>query len=115
VRPADEARADRRCIFDDPGAGPSHAPQVEVDRDLEDFRRQLEVVLQGVPEGMWSHIQDERVLEQCVGGPTELQTLIHREVVAGETMTGRLPPRPGGPPAGGVPPAGPGGGALGAP
>jgi hypothetical protein len=34
---------------------------------LEDFRRRLEVVLQGVPEGMWTQIQDEGVLEQCVG------------------------------------------------
>jgi hypothetical protein len=52
-----------------------------------------------------------------VGGPAELQTLIHRAAVAGATMTGRLPPRPGGPPAGGAPPAdrGPGGGALEAP
>jgi hypothetical protein len=84
---------------------------------MEDLRRRFEEVLQGVSEGMWAHIQDERVLEQCVGVPTEWQTLIHWEAVAGAAMTGRLPPGPGGPPAGGAPPAdrGPGGGALGAP
>jgi hypothetical protein len=42
----------------------------------------LEVVLQGVPEGMWS--QDERVLEQCVGGPAELQTLIQSSCSGGK-------------------------------
>jgi hypothetical protein len=45
-----------RHIFDDPGGGPSHTPQVEADGGLDDFQRRLEVVLQGVPEGMWSHI-----------------------------------------------------------
>jgi hypothetical protein len=52
-----------------------------------------------------------------VGLPAELQTLIHRAAIAGEAMTGRLPPGPGGPPAGGAPPPdrGPGGGALEAP
>jgi hypothetical protein len=66
---------------------------------------------------MWSHIQDERVLEQCVGLPAELWTLIYRAAVVGATMTRRLPLGPRGPPAGGAPPAdrGPGGGALGAP
>jgi hypothetical protein len=33
-------------------------------------------------------IQDEGVLEECVGLPTELRTLIHREAVVGATMTG---------------------------
>jgi hypothetical protein len=49
-----------------------------------------------------------------VGLSTELQTLIHRAVVVGATMTGCLPPRPEGPLAGGIPPPerGPGGGAL---
>jgi len=52
-----------------------------------------------------------------VGGPVELWTLIPRAAIAGETMTRRLPPRLGGPPAGGAPLAdrGPGGGALEAP
>jgi hypothetical protein len=39
-----------------------------------------------------------------VGLPAELQTLIHRAVVVGAAMTGRLPPGPGGPLAGGAPP-----------
>jgi hypothetical protein len=49
-----------------------------------------------------------------VGLLAELQTLIHRAVVAGVAMTGRLPPRPKGLLAGGAPPPerGPGGGAL---
>jgi hypothetical protein len=44
----------------------------------------------------------------------ESWTLIHRAAVAGVTMTGRFPPGPEGPIAGGVPPpeGGPGGGAL---
>jgi hypothetical protein len=117
VRPVDADRAGRRHRYDDPGAGPSHAPPTEASRVLEDFHRRLEVVLQGVPEGMWMQIQDEGVLEQCVGGQAELWTLIHRAAVAATTMTGRLPPGPGGPPAGGAPPPdrGPGGGALAAP
>jgi hypothetical protein len=56
ARPADDARAGRRHRFDDPGAGPSHAPQGEAGRVFEDFHCQLEVVLQGVPEGMWTQI-----------------------------------------------------------
>jgi hypothetical protein len=51
---------------------------------LEDLRRWFEWVLQGVPEGIWAHIQDEEVLDQCVGVPTEWQTLIHREAVGGK-------------------------------
>jgi hypothetical protein len=66
---------------------------------------------------MWAHIQDEEVLEQCVGLPIEWQTLIHRAAVTGATMTAQLPPGPGGPPTGGAPLANKGtaGGALGAP
>jgi len=45
TRPTNEVGANSRHRFDDPGAGPSHAPQGDVGRDLEDFRRQLEVVL----------------------------------------------------------------------
>jgi hypothetical protein len=70
-----------------------------------------------VLEGMWSHIQDDRVLEQCVGGPVELWTLIRKVVVAGVGMTGQNPPGPRGHPASGAPPIdrGLGGRALGAP
>jgi hypothetical protein len=66
---------------------------------------------------MWAHIQDEKVLEQCVGVPAEWWTLIHREAVVGEMMTSMLPPEPVGLPAGGVllcdrGPGGGGGGEL---
>jgi hypothetical protein len=37
ARPVDEARASQRHRFDDPGVGPLHAPQVEVDGELDDF------------------------------------------------------------------------------
>jgi hypothetical protein len=52
-----------------------------------------------------------------MGLSAELQTLNRRAAVAGEAMTGRMPPRPRGPPTGGVPPPdkGLGGGALEAP
>jgi hypothetical protein len=70
-----------------------------------------------VPEGMWSRILDEGVLEQCVGVPMACWTVVQRAVVAGVAMTGRLPPGPEGPLAGGAPPLerGPSGGALEAP
>jgi hypothetical protein len=63
----DEERVGRRCKFDDPGVGSSHAPQIKADGGMEDLRHRFEEVLQGVSEGMWSHIQDERFLEKCVG------------------------------------------------
>jgi hypothetical protein len=40
---------------------------VDVEVDFEDIHHYLEAVLQDVPEGMWSRIQDEGILEQCVG------------------------------------------------
>jgi hypothetical protein len=67
VRPVDDERVARRCRYDDPGAGPSHAPLAGAGGEFEDFHRRLEAVLQGVPEGMWVHIQDEGILEQCIG------------------------------------------------
>jgi hypothetical protein len=117
VRPVDEERVARRCRFDDPGAGSSHAPLAEAGGEFEDIRHHLEAVLQGVLEGMWSWIQDEGVLEQCVGVPLVWRTMVRRAVVAGVAMTGRFPPGPEGPIVGGVPPPerGPGGGALEAP
>jgi hypothetical protein len=60
-------RVVRRHRLDDPSDGPSHAPPTDVGTDFEDIRHHLEAVLQGVPEGMWSRIQDEGILEQCVG------------------------------------------------
>jgi hypothetical protein len=56
VRPTDELRVSQRCRFDDPSTGPSHAPQVDINGGMEDLCRQFEEVLQGVLEGMWSHI-----------------------------------------------------------
>ena len=67
MRPSDDDRATWRCRYDDPGAGPSHAPPVEVGGEFEKFYCRLEAVLQGVPERMWVRIQDEEILEQCVG------------------------------------------------
>jgi len=52
----DDERAGRRHRYDDPGAGPSHAAPTRGDREFKDFRRRLEAVLQGVPEGMWTRI-----------------------------------------------------------
>jgi hypothetical protein len=66
-RPAELEREARRRRFDDPSAGPSHAPPAAVGVDFDDIRRHLEMVLQDVPEGMWMRIQDESFLEQCVG------------------------------------------------
>jgi len=67
-------------------------------------------------EGIWAHIQDNEVLDQCVGVSVEWQALICRETVVGVAMTGRLPLGVGGPPAGGAPltDKGPRGGDLGA-
>jgi hypothetical protein len=117
LRPSNDMRAGRDAYLTTLVQGHHRRYMGDVGRDLEDFCHRLEVVLYDVPEGMGSHIQDERVLEKCVGGPAELRTLISREAVVGVVMTTRLPPRPGGPPVGGAPPVdrGPGGGALEAP
>jgi hypothetical protein len=45
VRPAKPERAARRHWFDDPGAGPSHAPPVAAGVDFEDICHHLETVL----------------------------------------------------------------------
>jgi hypothetical protein len=45
ARTSDEVRASWRCIFDDPGARPSHATQGEAVGYLKDFCHWLEVVL----------------------------------------------------------------------
>jgi hypothetical protein len=44
--------------------------------DFEDIRRRLEAVLQDVPEGIWSRIQDEGILEQCVGVPPPWRAIV---------------------------------------
>ena len=51
-------RPAQRRRFDDPGAGPSHAPPAAAGVD-EDIVRRFETVLRDVPEGMWRHIQDD--------------------------------------------------------
>jgi len=56
ARPTDDERVARKCHFDDPSAGPLHAPPMEDGGDFEDIRRHLEAVLQGVPKGMWLRI-----------------------------------------------------------
>jgi hypothetical protein len=61
--PAELERPARRRQFDDPGAGPSHAPPAVAGGDYDDIRRRLETVLQDIPEGMWIRIQDEEFLE----------------------------------------------------
>jgi hypothetical protein len=76
ARPAEDERAVRRCQFDDPGVGPSHAPPADAGADFEDIRHRLEAVLQGMPEGMWSRIQDEGILEQCVGVPPPWRAVV---------------------------------------
>jgi hypothetical protein len=45
---------------------------------MEDLHHRFKEVLQGVSKGMWSHIQDEIVLELCVGFSEEWHTFIHR-------------------------------------
>jgi hypothetical protein len=52
ARLAGKERVARRCRFNDPSVGPSHAPPAEARKYFEDIRRRLEAVLQGVPEGM---------------------------------------------------------------
>jgi hypothetical protein len=52
----DDEREVQRRQFDDPSAGPSHAPLAGAGGEFEDFHRQLEAVLQGVPKGMWTWI-----------------------------------------------------------
>jgi len=76
VRPANPERVSRRCRLDNPSVGPSHAPPVDAEADFEDIRRHLEAVLQGVLEGMWSRIQDEGILEQCVGIPPPWRVVV---------------------------------------
>ena len=105
-------RLAQRRRYDDPGAGPSHAPPAAARAD-EDVVRRFETVLWGVPEHLWSHIQDEDVLEQCVGLPQPWQSLLRRAAVVTAMTSGRLPPGQGGP--ADVPPPPPGAGRGGPP
>jgi hypothetical protein len=63
ARLVEPKRVARRHWFDDPGVMPSHAPPVDSRAYFEDIRHRLEAMLQGVPNGMWSCIQDEGILE----------------------------------------------------
>jgi hypothetical protein len=90
VRPAEPERAARRRRFDDPGAGPSHTPLATTGVDFEDIRCCLEAVLQDVPEGIWSHIEDEGILEQCVGVMPPWQAIVRRVAMAATMMTEQL-------------------------
>jgi hypothetical protein len=92
VRPVDPKRAVRRHRFDDPVVRPLHAPPVGARVDFEDIFRHLEVVLQGVPEGMRSCIQDEGIMEQCVGVLPLCRDVVWQAEVAGVAMTRWLPP-----------------------
>jgi hypothetical protein len=60
--PAGPERSVQRHRWDDPGAGPSHAPPVAAEED-EDLVCHFEMVFWDVPEGMWTQIQDEEFLE----------------------------------------------------
>jgi hypothetical protein len=108
-KPTEPERAARRCRFDDPGAGPSHAPPAAAGVDFDDIRRRLETVLQDVPEGMWTRIQDESFLEQCVGVLPPWRAIVRRAAVLAVMTSGCLPPGQEGP-VGGPPPPGAGGG-----
>jgi hypothetical protein len=73
---AEPERAARRHRFDDPGAGPSHAPPAVARVEFDDIRYHLETVLQDVPERMWTRIQDESFLDQCVGVPPPWRAIV---------------------------------------
>jgi hypothetical protein len=127
-QPAEPERAARRNRFDDPGAGPSHAPSVAAGVDFDDIRHRLEMMLQDMPKGMWICIQDEGFLEQCIGVPPPWQAIVRRAAVLAAMTSGRLssgqegpmggpPPSPGAGGGGPPPPleGGAGGGAIEAP
>jgi hypothetical protein len=90
--------------------GPSHAPPVVAGVDFDDIRHRLETVLQDVPEGMWTRIQDECFLEQCVGVPPPWKAIVRRAAVLVAMTSGCLPPGQEGPVGGPPPPGASGGG-----
>ena len=61
--PVGPERPTQRHHFDDPGAGPSHAPPTAAGVDDDDIRRRFEMMFRDMPEGMWIRIQDEEFLE----------------------------------------------------
>jgi len=111
-RPAEAERPAQRRRWDDPGAGPSHAPPAAAGSD-EDLARRFETVFRDVPEGMWTQIQDEEFLEQCIGLPPPWRSIMRRATVLAAMTSERLPPRQGVPVD--VPPPPPGAGRGGPP
>jgi hypothetical protein len=109
-RPAGAERPAQRHHFDDPVAGPSHAPPTAAGGELEDLHHCFEAMLRDVPKGMWTCIQDEGFLEQCIGLPTPWWGLVRRAAVAATMTSGSLPPGQEGPAGAPPPPAGAGGG-----
>jgi hypothetical protein len=109
-RPAGPERPAQRRRFDDPGAGPSHAPPAVARGEIDDLCRHFEAVLRDVPEGMWTRIQDEGFLEKCIGLLAPWRGLVRRAAVADAMTSGRLPPGQEGPTGVPPPPAGAGGG-----
>jgi hypothetical protein len=107
--PARPERPAQRRRFDDPGAGPSHAPPA-VARDDDDLVRRFETVFRDVPEGMWTPIQDEEFLKQCIRLPPPWRSIVRRAAVLAAMTSGRLPPGQGGPADVPPPPPGAGGG-----
>ena len=73
--PAGLERLAQRRRWDDPGAGPSHAPPAAAGDD-EDLVHCFETVFRDVPEGMWTQIQDEEFLEQCIGLPPPWRSIM---------------------------------------
>ena len=107
--PAEAERPAQRPRGDDPGAGPSHAPPAAAGAD-EDLVRRFETVFRDVPEGMWTQIQDEEFLEQCIILPPPWRSIMRRAAVLATMTSGRLSPRQGGPADVPPPPPGAGGG-----
>jgi hypothetical protein len=110
--PAEAERPAQRPRGDDPGAGPSHAPPAAAGVD-EDIVHRFQTVLRDVPEHLWSHIQDEDILDLCVGLSQPWRSLLRRAAVVTAMTSGRLPPGQGGP--ADVPPPPPGAGRGGPP
>jgi hypothetical protein len=77
--------------------------------DFGDIRRHLDTVLQDVLEGMWTCIQDESFLEQCVRLLPPWRAIVRRAAVLAAMTSGRLPSGQEGP-VGGPPPPGAGSG-----
>ena len=99
-RPRDEAaegivgpeRPVQRHRFDDPGAGPSHAPPAAAGVDDDDIVHRFETVFRDMTEGMWIRIQDEEFLEQCIGLPPPWWSIMRRAAVLAAMTSGCLSP-----------------------